>query len=74
MAEFIARIDGIKLSAAAEKQIAGEIQASVLRALAVIDTKGDLAARIPWKDWKGIRCQLRDIPELGGILKVNEVR
>lgn len=71
--DFIVRIDGIKLPPATEKQISQEIQATVLSALAKIDTKGDFAAHIPRKDWIGLWARLREIPELG-TLRVNEFK
>jgi hypothetical protein len=52
--EFIVKLSGIKLPAAAEDEVSREINAAVMRALGRIDLKGDLSARIPWKEWRGI--------------------
>jgi hypothetical protein len=70
--EFIVKLDGIKLPPAQEAEISHEINAAVMRALGKIDFKGDLSARIPWKEWRGIWIEkLRGGPLPN--LKVNEL-
>ena len=71
--EFIVKLDGLKLSSAAEARINKEIQAVVLREIAGIDTGGDLVARIPFKEWLGIWLRNRAF-EGRNILKINEIR
>jgi len=52
--EFIVKLNGIKLSPADETRIAAEVRMTVMRELAKVDPKGDLHARIPYKEWLGI--------------------
>ncbi len=52
--EFIVKLDGLKLSPAAETRINKEIQAAVLREIAQIDTGGDLTIRRSLKEWLGL--------------------
>lgn len=72
MADFIVRIDGIKLSKDAEASINREIQAVVLREIARTDTGGDLHARLADKlRWRGIVCRAKDF-DTNFMLEVNE--
>jgi hypothetical protein len=55
MAEFIVKLDGIKLDTAAEKKMNNEVQAAVLRVLAEIDVAPTYGVRIPRRpEWLGI--------------------
>ncbi|HZH30595.1 MAG TPA: hypothetical protein VEY11_07505 [Pyrinomonadaceae bacterium] len=55
MADFIVRLEGIKLKQDAEDRISREIRAVVLRELAGSDfAKGDLGVRLIDKEWLGI--------------------
>lgn len=71
--EFIVKLDGIKLPAAVEAQIAKEIQAVVLREVARLDTRGDLLTRIPYKEWLGIWIRPQKF-DRNAVFGVNEVR
>ncbi|HEX9962573.1 MAG TPA: hypothetical protein VGB00_16690 [Pyrinomonadaceae bacterium] len=78
MADFIVRIDGLKLSKEAEASISREIQAAVLRQVATIDTGGDFSARIPDKQripdklrWRGIYLRNKAFEE-NISLNINE--
>lgn len=44
---FVADLGGVKLPAELEKKVAGDIQATVMRALASVDFKGDVLRRAP---------------------------
>ena len=52
--QFVVHLDGIKLPPKAEAIIAKEVRAAALRELARIDLRGDLAFRIPNREWLGI--------------------
>jgi hypothetical protein len=74
MADFIVRIDGLKLSKEAEASINREIQAAVLREVAKIDTGGDFSARIPNRlRWRGIYLRNKAF-DTNFNLEVNEVQ
>lgn len=66
--EFILKLNGMKLPAEVEKQIATELQATLMRELAKTDLKGGVGIRIPKKDWLGI--WLENLGRLGGGLPV----
>lgn len=72
MADFIVRIDGLKLSKEAEASINRGVQTAVLKALAATDTGGDFNSRLANKlRWRGIYVRPKDIaPNV--ILEVNE--
>lgn len=72
MPDFIVKLDGIKLSKAAEASIAREIQAAALRELAKIDTGGDFHLRIPKKWWVGLVAATKALPKPEVSLEVNE--
>lgn len=73
MADFIVRIDGLKLTRESQASINREIQAVVLREIAKYDTGGDFVARIPRKEWLGIWLLNKAIdPNIS--LQVNEVK
>jgi hypothetical protein len=66
--DFIVRFEGAELTDKIRSQIAGEIQAVVLREVAKLDLKGDLHAHIPRREWMGL--WLRNQPlEKSGILE-----
>jgi hypothetical protein len=69
--EFIVKLDGIKLPPETEARISQAIQSTVMSELARIDTKGDLVARIPWKDWLGIWIRSQKFDRNVGFI-VNE--
>jgi muconolactone delta-isomerase len=69
--EFIVKLDGIKLPAAVEAQIAKEIQAVVLREVARVDMRGDLLTRIPFKEWLGIWIRPQEF-DRNAVFSVNE--
>ena len=55
MADFIVKLDGIKLDTAAEKRMNDAVQAAVLRVIAEIDVAPTYAVRIPRPpEWLGI--------------------
>jgi hypothetical protein len=72
MADFIVRIDGLKLSKDAEASLNRGIQTAVLSALAATDTGGDFNSRLANKlRWRGIYVRPKEInPNI--ILEVNE--
>ncbi len=44
---FVADLGGFKLPAELEREVAGKIQATVMRALATVDFRGDIVRRFP---------------------------
>ncbi len=55
MADFIVKLDGIKLDTADEKRMNRELQAAVLRVLAEVDVAPTYAVKIPRPpEWLGI--------------------
>lgn len=44
---FVASLGDVKLPDELERRVAGEIQASVMRALAEVDARGDVRRRFP---------------------------
>lgn len=55
MADFIVKLDGIKLDTAAQKKMNDAVQAAVLRVIAEIDVAPTYAVRIPRPpEWLGI--------------------
>jgi hypothetical protein len=54
MGDFVVRLDGLKLKKDVEAAISREIQATVLRELAKVDTGGDFSARIIKGELQGI--------------------
>lgn len=55
MADFIVKLDGIKLDTADEKRMNRELQAAVLRVLAEVDVAPTYSVRIPRPpEWLGI--------------------
>jgi hypothetical protein len=52
--QFIVHLEGIRLPAEAEAQIAKEVRATALRELGRLDLKGDVVVRIPTKEWLGL--------------------
>jgi hypothetical protein len=72
MADFIVRIDGIKLTKETEASLNRGIQALVLSELARTDTSGDFNSKLANKlRWRGIYVRPKDIaPNV--MLEVNE--
>ena len=55
MADFIVKLDGIKLDTAAEKKMNDAVRAAVLRVLAEVDVAPTYAVKIPRPpEWLGI--------------------
>ena len=54
MADFVVRIDGIRLTKDVQASIAREIQSIALSELAKLDLRGDFSARIPRGELEGI--------------------
>ncbi len=52
--DFVVRLEGLPLTDEVRSRIAGEIQSLVMREIARIDTRGDLNARIPYREWWGL--------------------
>lgn len=71
--DFVVRIEGVELPPAVRKQIASEIQSVVLRHLASVDYKGDLAAHIPHREWYGLWLRSEKLPG-GSPLTVNQMQ
>jgi hypothetical protein len=66
--QFIVHLQGIKLPAEVEAEIAKEVRSAALRELARVDLRGDLTLRIPRKEWLGIwleRISPIDLPNPG---------
>jgi hypothetical protein len=63
--DFIVRLEGAELSDKVRSQIAGEIQATVLREVAKLDFKGDFNAHIPRREWLGLWLRSHQIDKVG---------
>lgn len=74
MADFIVKIDDVKLSKQQQASINREIQATVLRELAKVDVGTDLNARIPYKEWLGIWLRNKNFDVQVPKLQVNELK
>lgn len=61
--EFILKLNGIKLPAAAEARIGNELRTALLREVAQLDLKADFSTRIP-KEWLGIWLEKLDREKL----------
>lgn len=72
MADFVVRIEGIKMTKAAQASLNREIQAATLREMAKLDLRGDFSARIPGGELQGI--YIRNKPFEGDFgLQVNQI-
>jgi hypothetical protein len=73
--EFILKLNGIKLPAEVEKQIAAELQSTLMSALGRVDLKAGVGIRFP-KEWFGI--WLEKLDKLSGpglpVLRVNAIK
>jgi hypothetical protein len=73
MADFVVRIDGVRLSKDAQASINREIQAAVLREIAKLDLRGDFSTRIPGGELQGIYWSGKPFAANFG-LQVNEIK
>ena len=73
MADFVVRIDGLKLTKEAQASLNREIQAATLRELAKLDLRGDFSARIPKGELQGIYIRNKAF-DVNFALQVNEIK
>jgi hypothetical protein len=73
MADFVVRIDGVRLSKDALASINREIQAAALREIAKLDLRGDFSTRIPGGELQGIYWSGKPFDKNFG-LQVNEIK